>query len=112
MRVLLLIPAIVSALLLGAHLMRAGWLPLALAVALLPFLLLFRRSLGVFALEAALALGALEWLRTLFVLVERRQAAGLPFLRLVAILGAVALLAALSVPLLERWRRSDRAVPA
>lgn len=112
MRFLLTIPAILSALLLGAHLMRAGWLPLALFVALLPLLLLTGRSRWVLALEGVLVLGALEWLRTLFVLVGHRQAAGLPYLRLAAILGGVALLAALSTPLLERWRQGLRTAAA
>lgn len=110
MRAFLLIPAILSTLLLGAHLLRAGWLPLAIAVALSPLLLLVRGGRGVVALQAALVVAALEWIRALFVLVGARQAAGLPYLRLSAILGAVALLAALSVPLLGRWRRRPGAV--
>jgi len=110
MRALLLVPAVLSALLLGAHLMRAGWLPLAIAVALSPLLLFVRGGRGVVVLQVALAAAALEWLRALFVLVGVRQAAGQPYLRLSLILGAVALLAALSVPLLGRWRRRPRAV--
>lgn len=110
MRAFLLVPAILSALLLGAHLMRAGWLPLAIAAALLPLVLFLRRGRGVVVLQIALALGALEWLRALVVLAGERQAAGAPFLRLTAILGAVALLAAASIPLLGRWRRGLRPV--
>ena len=105
MRRLLLIPAILSALLLGAHLLRAGWTVAAIVVALAPLLLLTHHPVWIRALEAVLVLGALEWLRTLLQLVGRRQAAELPYLRLAAILGGVALLAAVSVPLLERWRR-------
>jgi len=111
-RFFLTIPAILSALLLGAHLMRIGWLPLAVVVALLPLLLLTGRSRWVVALEVVLVLGALEWLRTLLVLVGHRQAAGLPYLRLTAILGGIALLAAIAAPLLERWRRGLRTAAA
>jgi hypothetical protein len=102
---LLLIPGVLSALLLAAHLLRAGWTAAAIAVVLSPLLLLTRRPVWIRTLEALLVLGALEWLRTLVQLIGRRQAAELPYLRLAAILGGVALLAALSVPLLEQWRR-------
>lgn len=105
MRRLLPTPAILSALLLGAHLLRVGWTAAAIVVALSPLLLLARHPVAIRALEAVLALGAFEWLRTLLLLVVRRQAADLPYLRLTAILGTVALLTAASVPLLERWRR-------
>ncbi len=105
MRALLLVPAIVSTLLFGAHLLRSGWAAAAIMVAISPLLLLVRRSLATIALEALLLLGAFEWVRTLVLLVERRQTAGLPYLRMAAILGAVALLTAISAPLLERWRR-------
>jgi hypothetical protein len=101
-----LVPAILSALILGAHLMRAGWGVFAWMVAALPLLLLSGKRWAVVGLQVALAAGALEWLRTLDQLVVVRRAHGQSFGRLVAILISVATLSALSVYLLEIWRRT------
>lgn len=105
MRFHLLAPAVLASLLLGAHLLRAGWLLPAVAVALAPLALVGGRKIAARLLQGVLALGALEGLRTLVVLAAARREAGLPHLRLIAILGAVALITALAVPLVERWRR-------
>ncbi len=78
---------------------------MAIAVALLPLLLLVRRPWAVRTVEVVFALGALEWLRTLAVLVDLRRAHELPYLRLVAILATVALVTAAAVPLVESWWR-------
>jgi len=87
-----LILPFLALLLLAAHFYRAGWLPLAaLSVALLP-LLAVPRPWAARTLQAALVLGALEWLRTLLVLAGARLEAGESWLRLVIILGGVLLL--------------------
>ncbi len=82
--------SVLSLLLLAAHLLRWGGplvlLPVLAALAL-PFL---RAAWAGPALQAVLGLGCLEWLRTAGVLAAERQAAGLPFLRMLAILLAVA----------------------
>lgn len=101
-----LLPALLSALALGAHLLRGGHAGLGLAVALLPVLLLARRRWAAAVLQATLALGALEWLRTLWVLADLRRAQHLPWLRMALILGAVAALAVVAVPLLGAWSRA------
>jgi hypothetical protein len=101
-----LLPALLSALALGAHLLRGGHAGLGLVVALLPLLLLARRRWAVVVVQAALALGAVEWLRTLWLLADLRRTHHLPWLRMAIILGAVAGLAALAVPLLGAWSRA------
>lgn len=86
-----LAPAALALIVLGAHFYRAGsWLPVAIVVVLLALLPL-RRPFVPWALQAALVVGALEWLRTLLALVDVRQAMGAPWARLAAILGLVAL---------------------
>ena len=87
-----LVPVFLSLCLLGAHFSRAGQMALAV-LALLVFLFLFiRRSWANLIVRFVLLAGAVEWLRTLVVLVIERQSIGLPWVRLVLILGAVILL--------------------
>ena len=105
MNVLRLLPALLSSLALGAHLLRAGHPGLGLAVALLPLLLLAHRRWAVRSLQAVLAAGALEWLHTLVLLAGLRRTEHLPWIRMAVILGAVAALAVVSLPLLEAWSR-------
>ena len=108
-----LVPVALSTVLLAAHFLRAGWLPVVvILVALIPLLGLRRRWVPrVFQL--LLGLGALEWLRTLLELRELRMALGEPHARMVAILGGVALFTALSaatfeLPAVRSWyRRRD-----
>ena len=59
-------------------------------------------------LQAALVLGVLEWLRTLTVLAVQRQHAGLPWLRMALILGAVAALALVAAWLFQTPRLARR----
>jgi hypothetical protein len=107
MRLIRLLLPLVALLLLAAHFYRADWLPLAvLSVALTP-LLAVPRPWAARTLQVALVLGALEWLRTLAVFAALRMAAGQPFLRLVAILGAVA-----AVTLLAAWTFQHRSLRA
>ena len=80
--------AFLALLLLGAHLLRwAGPLLLVLAALVLPFL---RPVRAVRLLQGLLGLACLEWLRTAWMLAGERAAAGQPFLRMLAILLAVA----------------------
>jgi len=89
-------PVLLSLLLLAAHFYRAQNLLLAVAALLSLALLLTRKPWAARAVQVALGLGALEWLRTLAVLVQERSAMGQPWLRLALILGAVATFSALS----------------
>ena len=96
MNFLRLLPIILSMLLLGAHFFLAG-LPVltGLSVAVL-FLLILRRSWVPRLFQVLLVLGAVEWLRTLYMFAAMRIAWGEPWTRLAVILGTVALLTALS----------------
>jgi hypothetical protein len=109
MAFLWLLPPVVALLLLGAHFFRADNLAACAVAVLLIGLAFVRRPWAARVLQAALVVGALEWLRVAVGLAAARHAAGMPFLRLALILGAVCLftgLAALvfrSVPLRARF---------
>ena len=95
-RVLLYLPIVLSVALLGAHFMRDGNF-FGVAAAVLLIALLFMRKAWVAGLmQAVLVLGALEWLRTLYALVQLRIALDQPYLRMVIILGIVAVLTSCS----------------
>jgi hypothetical protein len=96
----LLLPAL-ALLLLAAHFFRAGLIPVAAACVALLALLLVRSSWAGGALQVALALGVLEWLRTAWVFAAARAAIGQPYARLLVILSAVALVTALAALLLR-----------
>jgi len=92
----LVLPAVALALL-AAHFLRGSELALASAAVLALALLFLPRPWAARTAQAALGLGVIEWLRTLAALVAQRISSGEPWLRLAAILGAVALLTALSL---------------
>ena len=91
-----LAPVALAAALLAAHFYRAGALVPLVATVVAAALLFVRRPWAARGLQAGLVVGALEWLRTLALLVQARQATGQPYLRLALILGAVALATALA----------------
>lgn len=91
-----LTPIFLSALLLAAHFSRADNLPLILISLIAPVLLLVRRPWVVRVFQVALAVGALEWVRSLLAIAHTRQALGEPWVRMAVILGAVALVTASS----------------
>lgn len=110
MTFLALLPALLSLLVLAAHFLRAGSVVLVAASIALAFMSLVRRPWALRLLQGALLLGCAEWLRTLAGRVAERSASGAPWLRMALILGAVALVAALSALALEsaparRWFR-------
>ncbi len=83
--------------LLGAHFFRAGSIALVMGCLALMALTAVPRSWAALAVQGGLALGALEWVRTLMVLSAARVAAGVPAMRMVAILATVAAATALSI---------------
>lgn len=101
MRFLRSLPAILSFLVLGAHLLRSGLVLLVPLPLLFIFLLIPKAPWAVRSCQALLGLGALEWLRTLAMRVIERNGAGEPYLRLVLILGFVAAFTAGSALLLR-----------
>lgn len=84
-------PVAIALAVLAAHFWRAGNVSLAIVSVALIGLLFVRRRWAARTLQVALVLGAIEWLRTLAALVAMRQSMGEPYVRLAAILGAVAL---------------------
>ncbi len=84
------IPTILSAVLLAAHFLRDGQIFVVVLCLLLPPLLIPRKLALLRLLQGLLVIGALEWLRTLWTMVQVRQAMDEPWTRLALILGVVA----------------------
>lgn len=112
-KVLLYVPVVLSLLVLGAHFMRYGNY-VGVAGALLLIGLLFVRQPWVARLvQVILLLGTLEWLRTIYELVQVRTGQSEPFGRMVVILGVVAAITLCSallfqLPSMKRMYRLDR----
>ena len=90
MIVVRVLPVLISFLLLAAHFSRAEHPPLVLLSLMYPLVLLARRPWAVYAVQLALVLGGLEWIRRTVALVGQRQQAGEEWARMAIILGAVA----------------------
>ncbi len=104
MNVLRLLPVVLSALLLGAHFLRAELIPVVVLALLFPALLFFRRAWATRLVQIFLVLGALEWVRTLLILVAERRADGQPWSRLAMIIGLVVVFTASSALLFSFCR--------
>ncbi len=101
---LLLAPALALALL-AAHFYRAAAWPLVGAsLLLLGLMLVLRRAWLPRLVQVCLLAGTLEWLWTALLLAQQRQALGQPWLRMLLILGAVALLTAASAAVFSQQR--------
>ena len=109
MRALLFAAPVLSFLVLGAHFLREGALFLTAACAALAVAVFFRDGRVTRLVQAALALGAIEWAWTAFTLVQQRLAEGRPYGRMALILGVVALVTAASVAAVEALRRRKAA---
>ncbi|MFT5701232.1 MAG: hypothetical protein ACI8ZB_004121 [Desulforhopalus sp.] len=96
MNIILLVPVVLSFFLLGAHFLREGQTLIVFCVVLLPFLLAIRKPWVVRLLQFLLVAGALEWMRTLLFLRAIRIEQGMPWMRLVLIVGGVAMVTACS----------------
>jgi len=94
MNLIRLLPVILSFALLGAHYYRAGMEIVTAFCVLLPLVLLLRRWWVPPLVQALLVLGALEWVRTLYVLATLRSALEQPWVRMAWILGVVAVFTA------------------
>jgi hypothetical protein len=91
-----LVPVVLSLLVLGAHFLRAGSFLMVAATLVVLGLLAVRRPWAARIVQVTLVVGALEWCRTLVVFASQRLGAGEPVVRLVIILGSVAVVTALS----------------
>ncbi len=90
MTALRLSPVFLSTIVLAAHFLRSENIPAVVLILALPFLLLVKRPWVVWLYQAVLALGAIEWIRTLVMLKVQREALGVPWIRMAVILGVVA----------------------
>ena len=105
-----LVPLVLGFLLLAAHFYRGEHFVLLAASLVAALLVAVRRPWAARAIQALLALGAVEWVRSALELVLARSARNEPYLRLALILGAVALFTALSalLPLTRALRAHFR----
>ena len=114
-KVLLCAPVVLSLVILGAHFMRYGNTIGVVGALLSITLLIIHRAWAARLMQIVLILGALEWLRTLYELVQVRAAYGQPFTRMMIILGVVAVISFGSALLfqsteLKRIYRLDRRI--
>lgn len=89
--VLRVIPVIIAAVILAAHFLRAGNLIGMAACLLAPLLLLIQERWSLIVLQVLAYVGAGLWLTTILEILQQRLRLGLPWTRLVLILGGVAL---------------------
>jgi hypothetical protein len=87
-----LLPVVVSFVLMAAHFLRADNGPLVAVSLVLPLMLLLPRPWVARVVQFLLVLAGIEWLRTMVVLISRRQDSGEPWMRLALILISVSLL--------------------
>ena len=101
MKRLLYVPIVLSLVVLGAHFLRdANYLGVAVVVGLTG-LLFVKRPGAARVVQVTLLLGALEWVWTMYALVQVRTAMGMPATRMMVILGVVAAATALSAGLFQ-----------
>jgi hypothetical protein len=96
MNLLRLIPVLLSFGLLAAHFSRTNLFPLVILSLAIPLLLFIKKAWAARSIQFLLLLGAAEWIRAMFGYIGARKAIGDDWGRLAIILGAVALLTALS----------------
>jgi len=82
---------VLAALLLGAHFLRAGNLPLLGVCAASPLLFLYRKRWSLIAMQIMAYLGAGSWVAMALQLIHVRQLSERPWAVAASILGAVAL---------------------
>jgi len=100
-KVLMYVPVILSLVVLGAHFMRYDNSTGVVGSILLIALLIVRQPWVARLMQVALVLGALEWIWTLFGLVQVRAALGQPYIRMTVILGLVAAVTFISAMLFQ-----------
>jgi hypothetical protein len=103
-----LLPVIFSALIMSAHFSRAYQDELAIVCLLLPFLLFIRKQWVARLFQVLLVIGSLVWVKTAWTLVQIRQAQGVSWIRLLIILGIVALFTGLSALVFQTKALKER----
>ena len=87
---------VIAALLLAAHFLRAGSLPLVVLCVATPLLFLYKRRWSLIVLQVAAYVGVATWLWAAVQLVQMREQSGQSWMLAVLILGTVALLTLLA----------------
>jgi hypothetical protein len=95
------VPVVLSLVVLGAHFMREGHSAGVVGSIVLIALLFVRQSWVARLIQVALILGALEWIWTLFDLLQVRVAMGQPYIRMMVIIGVVAAVTLISALLFQ-----------
>lgn len=103
--------AILSGLLIAAHFLRSGSLLVVGLAVLFPFLLFTGRLWAARLVQLLLVVSAVEWVRTLISIAQRRRSAGEPWTRMAAILGGVALFTLASAWLIQARKRDQAEDP-
>lgn len=103
-----LTPVFLSTLLLAAHFSRADISLMVIISLAAPLILFIRRPWVARLIQIVLVLGALEWVRTLIAIAQRRLGMGEPWLRMVVILGTVALFTAFSALVFQGKSMKER----
>ncbi len=85
------VPVVISSLLIAAHFQRAGMSFVTIICLLIPFSLFYTHPLSMRLVQFYLVLASLEWIRTLYYLVQLRMDHGMEWTRLAVIIGSVAL---------------------
>ena len=91
-----LLPSIISLLLLSTHFSRSNMPLLSVLFIIIPFLLFIKKQWIVRFIQIVLIVGTFEWIRSTFYYVNQLQELGEPYVRLVIIIGVVALFTGLS----------------
>lgn len=103
-----IIPLIVASLLLSAHFLRAGNLVLAVICVLFPLLLFIKRRWSWMVVQVFAYVGVAIWGYTTFSIVQQRIYWGIPWVRVVLILGGVAAFTAWAGLLLNASKVKER----
>ena len=101
-RIVRVVPLVLSSLLLAAHFYRSGHLILVGVAVALPLVLLLRFEWAVPAVQVALFVAAAEWVRTAVAIAGVREAMGAPATRMLVILLGVAAFTVLSALPLQK----------
>ncbi len=96
-----MVTTFLSGLLIAAHFLRAGIIPLASLGIMFPFLLTIRSRWATVLAQLALATAAVVWLITIHSIAMQRLSEGLPWMRMTFILGTVVLITVASVFLIH-----------
>lgn len=108
MNVIRLFPVIFSFILLGAHFSRQDFPTLSILCFLIPLLLFIKRTWVIKLTQIFLVLGSIEWIRSIFYYINQRQELGESYIRLVIIIGIIALFTGLSALVFKNQSLKER----